>query len=130
MHCGGGKKKTKKLVSLQYLHHMWKLYHVQLNLCGRIVLKYPRLTWIKVSGNWTKTVFSLRTPGAINWRILLLDYICSCKYLISRPLLWKQEVKYERLEMKMNGTIIRSLRESYERKNQNICGLWVVHLSN
>lgn len=131
IHVQYGEGKTI-FASLKYLHYIWKVHHLHLSLCGPVVLKPLRLTWMKVSGNWTKTerkTFDWTVPGAINWRILLLDYNCSCKCFLSRLLLWKQ-LKKKGWRWRWMGLSSETWERVLKRKNHNICGLWVVCESN
>lgn len=107
------------------------IHHMHLSLCGLIVLKHRRLTWMKVSGNWTKPEiksFHWMVPGAINWWILLLDYIYPSKYFFFPFLPFgSRQGKKERLAMKMNGAITKCLREFWKGKitTSAVCGLFV-----
>lgn len=128
MQCG--ERKTI-LASLKYLHYTWKIHHMHLSLHGLTVLEHRRLTWMKVSGNWTKPdikSFHWTVPGAINWRILLPDYMYLSKYFFfCIPPFWKQAEKKERLVMKMNRAITKSLREFWKGKitTSAVCGFFV-----
>lgn len=85
------------------------------------VLKHRRLTWTPVSGNRTKSeIMSFHSQYL---ELLIGEYwylttstLANTFFFFSIPPFWKQAEKKERLVIKMNGAISRSLRELWKWK--------------